>query len=151
MKQMVHVDNIQFYYDMENDDPIESDEIISAQCEILYPDKSETGKAVGLSHEGLEWNPVDINVSSLKNGEYIIGIEVTTTEYGTNSAFSDPFIIEHEVIIEGPRIIFDPEDHLLDLLDIDIFSSHQNADILPISVIIKRESSEFSVDVTNSL
>lgn len=152
MTQLLIVVDIGFRYSANSEEYIDNDQVRYAECEVLYPDHSKTGITVPLSRDGRGWGPVHINVSFLKNGEYLVRMNAETWDFGSNSLISKPFSVEHELSISGPDIKYDPEDYSLDLDDIRIISSCPDAEIHPASAYIRRTyDDEFSVDISNEV
>jgi hypothetical protein len=69
------------------------------------------------------WGATAIDLSSLPEGEYTVGVYFATKNYGTNIATSDTFQVDHVLVVQGTRTGYDPKSHTLDVSNIEaVFS-----------------------------
>jgi hypothetical protein len=152
MTQTIAVHDIQFYYSQGKDSVVDPSRVVQAMCRVLFPDGTATPVSASIQNVGEEWLPVVLNVSSLKSGEYHIGVEVRTEEFGSNLTVSKPIDIKHVLEIGAPEIQYDEEDHILNIRDIRVVPSYIHGEVLPSSIILKSKSDNgFCLDLTQEI
>jgi hypothetical protein len=152
MAQTITVDDVQFYYSEKLEGTVEPSRIVHARCLVLYPDRTATHISASMENMDGAWLPLVLNVSSLRSGEYLIGVEVRTEEHGSNFTVSEPIDVQHVLEIGAPDIRYDEEDYTLDLKDIRVVSSYIHGEVLPSSIVMKNiDDPGFLLDLTQDI
>jgi len=152
MTQTITVDDVQFYHSQQMGSVVDPSRVVQARCRVLFPDRTATPVSGSIENVDGAWLPLVLNVSSLRSGEYLIGVEVRTEEFGTNLTVSGPIDIRHVLEVGAPDIHYDDEEYTLDLRDIRVVSSYILGEVLPTSVMLKSVDDErFTLDLTQDI